>query len=67
MTSLFFVIYTDDDGINMDLFVEASSGAEALRLWQDYFQTDEMPMRIDAVPSLTGVPRAISWYSLVTG
>ena len=69
-TMLILVRYTDDDGNDLDLFVEATNGAEAVRLWRDHYELSEYdhhrPDRLIALPERTGTPRAIPWENLAT-
>lgn len=65
---LILIQHDDDDGNNFDLFVEAANGAEAMRLWREYYELEEFhaPQNMIVVPERTGTPRAISWATLVS-
>lgn len=64
--NLYFAHAEDDDGESMDLLVEAENEAAVLRIWREYFNTED-----DAEPSYiglvetTGTEGAISWGRII--
>lgn len=59
-----------DDGDNLDLFVIASSKDEALGLWKEHFQLDEIlynpKVRKIGYAPVTGKARIILWEEIPT-
>ena len=69
VSKLFFVTSMNDEGTNLDLFVEAYGRKHAERLWAEWVQ-DEMgqrppAFRVFAVPPLTGKPGKRDWFDEV--
>lgn len=64
---LYNVIAPDCEGDShgWDLFVRASNTTDAIRHWQQYYQTSEFPYRIDELPSHNGRSQAINWNDLL--
>jgi hypothetical protein len=70
---MYLICFVNDDGENMDLFVQASTPEEARMLWVQYYdlppaedeQLDERG-KIFEVPTVAGgEPKAISWADIV--
>ncbi len=67
---LYFIGFTDDDGENLDLFVNADSPKDARKFWADYYgvledgdDVESQPVRIWEVPD-GKTPGAIDWDSM---
>jgi len=67
-TTLYLISHTDDDGDVLDLFVEATTPAQAVILWRQHYAdaTPESakPQMIFEAPALRGAPGARPWAHL---
>lgn len=67
-TTLYLISHTDDDGDVLDLFVEATTPAQAVILWRQHYADavpeSAKPQMIFEAPALRGAPRAVPWGAL---
>ena len=67
-TTLYLISHTDDDGDVLDLFVEATSPAQAVILWRQHYAEavpeSAKPQMIFEAPPLRGTPGARPWSHL---
>ena len=65
MTVLYFVHADGFDGEphGNDLFVRADNPQQAVKIWQDYYETESHPTRVNEIP-VDGAIGAIHWTSI---
>ena len=68
---MYYLVYTDCNGENMDLFVSAHTAEGAFRLWSEYYDDSNKSggdqdngVRITSVPTLGPLPMAHNWASM---
>lgn len=63
--NLYFIAAEEENGENLDLMIEAADRAEAVRLWDSYYERTLGPSIHHRVFQITptGSPGALAWHT----